>query len=204
MSTALSLGPTHLSLYQLTIEPGTAFGDRHARGRLPGLPDDDRGAEMYEITQDLCASAGLPAYEVSNHAVPGMESVHNRIYWRNGDWVGIGPGAHGRLTLEAGRIASEAVKSPAKWMASVQSGKLEHETTAPLSAEDEAAEHLLMGLRLSEGISLSRHASFGQPLPGDKIEELAQLGLVKIDGDRLQATEQGRPLLNAVLRELLA
>ncbi|HDR29144.1 radical SAM family heme chaperone HemW, partial [Rhodovulum sp.] len=103
---ALALGVDHLSLYQLTIEPGTAFGDRHARGGLRGLPDDDRAADMYLATQEICAAAGLPAYEVSNHARPGAESRHNLIYWRYGDYAGIGPGAHGRLTLDGRRWAT--------------------------------------------------------------------------------------------------
>ena len=119
---ALAMGPDHLSLYQLTIEDGTAFGARLAAGRLPGLPDEDAGAELYEITQDMCDAAGLPAYEVSNHARPGAASRHNLIYWRGGDWAGVGPGAHGRLTLDGRRWASEAEPRPDTWLAAVEAG----------------------------------------------------------------------------------
>jgi putative oxygen-independent coproporphyrinogen III oxidase len=204
LRSALSLGPSHLSLYQLTIEPGTAFGDRHARGKLPGLPDDDRGADMYDMTQEICADAGLPAYEVSNHARPGTESRHNLVYWRAGDWVGIGPGAHGRLSLDGRRIATEAVRNPATWLASVGSGATTHETRATLAPDDVAAEHMMMGLRLTEGVSMARHAALGGHIDGDRIAHLADLGLVIAEGDRLRATARGRPLLNAILRELLA
>lgn len=200
---ALALGPSHLSLYQLTVEPGTAFGDRLAQGKLIGLPDDDSGADMYQLTQEECAGAGLPAYEVSNHAAPGMDSFHNCIYWNSGDWVGIGPGAHGRLTLAGTRIATEAIRDPASWLAAVQVGSPTHETRTDLTSDDAAAEHLMMGLRLTEGISLSRHATFGRSLPNEKLAQLIDLGLVEIDGDRFRATPHGRPLLNAILRELL-
>ena len=108
LAQALALGPDHVSLYQLTIEDGTAFGDRHRRGRLPGLPDEDRAADLYDVTQSLTEAAGLPAYEVSNHARPGAEARHNLLYWESGDYAGIGPGAHGRLTLGGIRSATVA------------------------------------------------------------------------------------------------
>ena len=109
---ALEMGPSHLSLYQLTIEDGTAFGDRFARGRLPGLPDEDLGADLWEITQEMTEAAGLPGYETSNHAIPGAEARHNLIYWQSGDWLGIGPGAHGRLTMDGVRWATETPRTP--------------------------------------------------------------------------------------------
>lgn len=202
LSRALSLSPTHLSLYQLTIEPGTAFGDRLARGKLKGLPEDDTGADMYELTQELCENAGLPAYETSNHAVPGHESVHNRIYWNAGEWVGIGPGAHGRLNLDGHRTATEALRAPKPWLDAVLNGT-GAETRTPLPPEDAAAEYLMMGLRLAEGISLQRHAAHGHPLDQETLDHLEQLGMIEIDGDTLRTTRQGRPLLNAILRELL-
>ena len=110
----------HLSAYQLTIEPGTAFGARHAKGGLKGLPDDDLSADMYQDTQEICAAAGMPAYEISNHARPGAESRHNLIYWRQGDWAAVGPGAHGRLSLPTGRWATEAFRAPGEWLAAVE------------------------------------------------------------------------------------
>lgn len=113
---ALAMAIDHLSLYQLTIEQGTAFGDRYNRGKLRGLPEDDLAADMYEVTQDLCAEAGLSAYEVSNYAKPGSESLHNSVYWRYGDYLGVGPGAHGRLTLNDQRYGTEAFSNPAKWL----------------------------------------------------------------------------------------
>ena len=113
---ALTLANGHLSLYQLTIEQGTAFGDRYNLGKLRGLPDDDDAADMYQATQDICADAGLPAYEVSNHAKDAAQSKHNLIYWRYGDYVGIGPGAHGRLTLNGRKFATEAIRSPHNWL----------------------------------------------------------------------------------------
>ena len=116
LSEALTLAADHVSLYQLTIEPGTAFGDRFARGRLPGLIDDDLGAEMYDLTQEMCAARGLPAYEVSNHAADMAQSRHNLIYWRGGDYLGIGPGAHGRVTREGVRWATETELSPLGWL----------------------------------------------------------------------------------------
>ena len=201
---ALALGVDHLSLYQLTIEPGTAFGDRHARGGLRGLPDDDRAADMYLATQEICAAAGLPAYEVSNHARPGAESRHNLIYWRYGDYAGIGPGAHGRLTLDGRRWATEAPLAPAGWLARVaRDGHGEALRTA-LSPQDQATEYLMMGMRLTEGLSLVRYQHLaGQPLDASRIAGLAGLGLIRCEGDRLRTTDAGRAVLNAVIRELL-
>jgi coproporphyrinogen III oxidase-like Fe-S oxidoreductase len=120
---ALALSPDHLSLYQLTIEGGTRFGDMLAGGKLPGLPNDALSADLYAATQILCAEAGLPAYEVSNHCRPGQESRHNLIYWRGGDFAGIGPGAHGRLNLHGDRMATQTLRDPASWLQSVQAGQ---------------------------------------------------------------------------------
>ena len=113
---ALSMAIDHLSLYQLTIEEGTAFGDRYARGKLRDLPTDDTAADMYLATQDICAEFGMPGYEISNHARPGAESRHNQIYWRYGDYIGIGPGAHGRITANGTRYATEAIRAPGAWL----------------------------------------------------------------------------------------
>lgn len=202
LTEALEMAVDHLSLYQLTIEDGTAFGDRFAAGRLAGLPDETLAADMYDLTQDLCARAGMPAYEVSNHARPGAESQHNRIYWTAGDYGGIGPGAHGRLTLQGERRATEAVRAPLPWLSAVLAGT-GAETSQPLGAADQALEYLLMGLRLTEGISLRRLASIsGQPVPRGAITELTESGHLLLEGDRLRTTAAGRLLLNAVLRRL--
>ena len=204
LSQALSMAADHLSLYQLTIEDGTAFGDRLARGKLRGLPDEDISADMYFATQEICESAGLPAYEISNHAAPGAESRHNMIYWRGGDYVGVGPGAHGRLTLDGQRLAIDTALQPGKWLAQTEATGNGDLSRTPVDAEDRAAEYLMMGLRLSEGISLSRYQSLaGIRIDSNKINMLRDLSLLEIDGDALRATAQGRPVLNGLLRELL-
>ncbi|MFX0542319.1 radical SAM family heme chaperone HemW [Roseovarius sp. S4756] len=203
LSTALSMAVDHLSLYQLTIEPGTAFGARFDAGGLKGLPADDVAVDMYEATQDLCGAAGMQAYEVSNHARPGAESRHNLIYWQGGDYIGIGPGAHGRLTLNGTRWATEAYSHPDAWM---QRAAIE-QTEKPrqsLTAKDQAGEYLMMGLRVADGIDLLRYANLaGAPLNQGKIDYLTQLGMVQQSGNRLATTPQGRVVLNAVITELL-
>ncbi|MDO8984900.1 radical SAM family heme chaperone HemW [Cypionkella sp.] len=200
---ALELAIDHLSLYQLTIEDGTAFADRFAKGGLRGLPSEDLAADMFELTQELCDKAGLPAYEVSNHAKSGCESRHNLIYWRGGDYVGIGPGAHGRLTLLGTRWATEALKSPVLWLGMVQSGKVPELPRSALTAEEHSLEYLLMSLRLSEGLDLARYQTVsGTALNAQKIRELSNIGMVEIRGDRLRTTPNGRMVLNAVLRDL--
>ncbi|WP_102106613.1 radical SAM family heme chaperone HemW [Oceaniglobus roseus] len=203
LTRALDLSPDHLSLYQLTIEPGTAFGDRHARGLLKGLPDEDLGADLYDVTQELCAAAGLPAYEVSNHARPGAESLHNLVYWHYGDYVGIGPGAHGRITLDGQRWATSTERQPGNWLHGTRAGT-PAETREPLLPADQAVEYLMMGLRLAEGVSISRFHRLGEtPLDPVVLERLTADGLIAIEGDTLSTTPKGRPLLNAILRELL-
>ncbi len=202
---ALSMAADHLSLYQLTIEDGTAFGDRFARGRLPGLPDDDLGADLFLATQEICEAAGLPAYEVSNHAAPGAQSRHNLIYWRGGDYAGIGPGAHGRLTLAGGRVATETPKMPAAWLEQVEKGGSGELPRVPVPPEEQALEYLMMGLRLSEGIDLVRYRQLaGADLPVGALALLTDLGLVETVNGRLRTTRDGRPVLNGILRELAA
>ncbi|MES2433207.1 MAG: radical SAM family heme chaperone HemW [Pseudomonadota bacterium] len=203
LSKALELAIDHLSLYQLTIEDGTAFADRFAKGGLRGLPSEDLSAEMYELTQELCDKAGLPAYEVSNHAKSGCESRHNLIYWHGGDYIGIGPGAHGRITLQGTRWATEAPKSPALWLGMIQSGTAPELPRSALSTEEHGLEYLLMSLRLSEGLDLARYRSVsGAELSAQKIRELSGMGMVEVSGGRLRATPNGRMVLNAVLRDL--
>ena len=202
LSQALAMAVDHLSAYQLTIEPGTAFGARHAKGGLKGLPDDDLSADMYQDTQEICAAAGMPAYEISNHARPGAESRHNLIYWRQGDWAAVGPGAHGRLSLPTGRWATEAFRAPGEWLAAVEARGSGDSLREVLTLSDRALEYLLMSMRLTEGMDTARYLAHGAELPQARVADLLGLGLVTRDGARLAATEAGRPVLNAILREL--
>lgn len=204
LSEALSMAVDHLSLYQLTIEDGTAFGDRYNAGKLRGLPDDDDAADMYLVTQEVCEMAGMPAYEVSNHAQNGQESRHNLIYWRYGDYVGIGPGAHGRLTLNDQRFATESHLSPALWLAAAERGSGES-LRSTLSGEDQAVEYLMMSLRLTEGSDLERYNNLSDaPINQSKLDSLQSLGLIELSDSRIRTTTKGRPVLNGILRELLA
>ncbi|SIT88129.1 oxygen-independent coproporphyrinogen-3 oxidase [Yoonia rosea] len=200
---ALDLAVDHLSLYQLTIEDGTAFGDRYAAGKLRDLPDDDAAADMYAATQEICEMAGFAGYEVSNHARAGCESIHNKIYWRYGDYAGIGPGAHGRLTLGGQRFATEAPRAPAGWLAQVRktgNGDLSREALTP---DEQFAEFLLMGMRLREGVDITRFPQLTSEKYVNKINGLVEIGMVTCESERLQLTPQGAPVLNAVLRTLL-
>ncbi len=203
LTEALSMAVDHLSLYQLTIENGTAFGDRYAVGKLRGLPEDDSAADMYLETQDICEAHGLLTYEISNHARPSAESQHNLIYWRYGDYVGIGPGAHGRVTLNGQKLATETYLSPNAWLTAVGKGSGEKERS-PLSAQEQAKEYLMMGLRVVEGLDIDRYNALADhPLPQDKLADLTEFGVIKQTNGRLIATKDGRAVLNAVIRELL-
>lgn len=202
---AIDFDTSHLSLYQLTIEDGTVFGQMHAKKLLKGLPEEDLSADMFELTQEITRNAGLPAYEVSNHARPGDESRHNLIYWRMGDYAGIGPGAHGRLTLDSARFATEAERQPTPWLNRTLSLPGSAEVTDRLSAEDRASEYLMFALRLKEGASLSRFAALaGVPLSAAALSEVTALGFLHQDGDRIHTTETGVMMLNGILRALLA
>lgn len=202
LTEAMSMAIDHLSLYQLTVEPETIFARRHAQGGLKGLPDEDLAADMFELTQEICGAAGMTGYEVSNHARPGAESRHNLIYWKSGDWVGIGPGAHGRLTLGGQRHATEAHRSPQLWLEAVARRGSGESLRQLLSNSDQADEYLLMGLRLTDGIDLARHQTMGGRIRPAAIADLVDLGLVRQEGDRLAATAEGRMVLNAVIRAL--
>lgn len=200
LTEALRLGLDHVSLYQLTIEPGTVFGDRYKLGKLPGLPDDDLSADMYALTQDICTAYNMPRYEVSNHARDGSESRHNQIYWRYGDYIGIGPGAHGRVTVDGLRHATEQARMPATWLTGER-----RETVEALSGADQAVEFLMMGLRMSEGIEKSRYQTLsGKALDGKRIQELQGLGLLMATKKNISVSNQGFSLLNAVVRTLLS
>ena len=201
---ALSMAVDHLSLYQLTIEQGTAFGARHAAGGLKGLPDDDIAADMYLLTQDICAAHEMSAYEVSNHASDGAQSRHNLIYWRYGDYAGIGPGAHGRLTLDGTRFATATPLMPQTWLDQVTT--LGHgETQRDIIPRDEqAVEYLMMSLRLREGMDIQRYQTLaGCSLPESRISDLLDQRLLTRSATHLAATDQGRPVLNALIRALM-
>ncbi|MFP7672379.1 radical SAM family heme chaperone HemW [Marivita sp. S0852] len=197
LTEALELAIDHLSLYQLTIEEGTAFWDRAARGRLHGLPNDDLGADLYEVTQSLCNDAGLTAYEVSNHARPGSESKHNLLYWRGGDYAGVGPGAHGRLTLNSQRLATQSWKQPEAWLKAVSQGSGVN-VTEPLTPQDIAEERLIMGLRLKEGLDIDDAQSV---IDWTRFNDLLNGGYVWHHDGRIGATPTGRPLLNYIISQ---
>jgi oxygen-independent coproporphyrinogen-3 oxidase len=204
LAEALAMGPTHLSLYQLTIEEGTVFGARHSLGQLRGLPDEDLSSDMFLMTQDMCDAAGLPSYEVSNHAKPGQESRHNLIYWRMGDYAGIGPGAHGRLTLQRQRWATETPLQPGAWLQQVEAGHAGESLRSASSRDDHTMEYLLMSLRLTEGADLARFKAIsGYDLPEAKLQQLEADGLVQRRPGQLKTTTNGRLVLNAILRDLL-
>ena len=202
LARALSFGTEHLSLYQLTIEPGTRFATEAAAGRLH-IPGDEEAATLFEMTRSMTAAAGLPAYEVSNHARPGAESRHNLTYWRYGDYAGIGPGAHGRREGQA----TLRHKKPENWLAAIdrRGGGLQSET--PLSATERMHEALVMGLRLDAGVDLARVAALGgvdmdAAVNPRALALLAQEGLVAREGNRLRATAAGMLVLNAVIAAL--
>ena len=207
LAEALAYGTGHLSVYHLTLEAGTPFSEAARRGRLR-LPGDDDQAAVYEATQELCAAAGLAAYEVSNHARPGAECRHNLLYWRSGDWEGIGPGAHGRRTTAGGRTATRAVRSPERWLAAVEQrgGGLEAEDV--LGEDAVLEEALLMGLRTSEGLDAGRfERQTGRPLDrafGTAPASLAREGLLIRNGRALSATGRGRRVLDRVVVALAA
>lgn len=206
---ALGHAGDHLSVYQLTIEPGTAFHTLHARGAL-GVPDADTQAALYKATQQALGDAGLPAYEISNHARPGQESRHNLVYWRYGDYVGIGPGAHGRLTLEGGvKWGTRTHRAPEIWLERVERDGHAEKPREVIAPADRLAELLMMGLRLGEGVPRQRIlAETGQDIDAqidrDVLGRLIDGGFVTLDRDRLCATPDGLPRLDAVLAALLA
>jgi putative oxygen-independent coproporphyrinogen III oxidase len=201
---ALGHEADHLSLYQLTIEEGTPFAARHAAGSLH-VPSSDVASALYQLTQELCEGAGLPAYEISNHARPGSESRHNLIYWRGHDYAGIGAGAHGRVTSRGVKRALSTIKSPEGWLTEVEAHGHGLVSDELLSAEEAAEEYLLMGLRLAEGIDLDRLAAIGgRALDETRMSALEGDGLVTRNGSRLAATPDGRLVLNRLILELAA
>ncbi len=202
---AITLAADHLSLYQLTIEEETPFFDLHRRGKIV-VPDSEHAAQLYELTQEVTEAHGLSAYEISNHAREGCESRHNLTYWRSGEWVGTGPGAHGRLSMNDGRHATENEKVPELWAHAVEAnghGMIEDEC---LALEDCGDEMLLMGLRLREGIDIARYTrETGHNLDPKRIEDLLEHGMIEHRSDgRLRATPAGWLVLDAVIADLAA
>ena len=201
---AISFAADHLSLYQLTIEPNTKFGALAAAGALPML-EDEAAADLYFVTQNVMEAAGLAAYEISNHAGPRAESRHNLIYWRGGAFVGIGPGAHGRLPADGDRrIATETEKAPEKWLRQVRAQGHGLIVESAIDPREQAKELLLMGLRLSEGVSLTRVSALAPALLNDaRIAELVEQRFLERNGDQLTTTRRGRPVLNRVIAEIV-
>jgi oxygen-independent coproporphyrinogen-3 oxidase len=202
---ALAEAGEHLSLYQLTIEQGTPFHLLHASGKLM-TPDEDTARALYDVTQTVCADAGLPAYEVSNHSRPGRECRHNLVYWRAHEYAGIGPGAHGRLEIDGSRYATATEKRPEEWLALVEARGHGLITDEALTREEAADEFLLMGLRLAEGVDPARYAALaGRPLDDYRINILREQGMVEMThAGRLRVTMAGFPVLDAVVADLAA
>jgi oxygen-independent coproporphyrinogen-3 oxidase len=210
LKTALAEAGEHLSLYQLTIEAETPFAALHVAGKLK-IPDEDTARALYDTTQEICATHGLPAYEISNHARPGGECRHNLVYWRGHEYAGIGPGAHGRLNIgrhevDGERHAIATEKRPETWLARVESQGDGVVSDEVLTREERSDEFLLMGLRLAEGIDIARYAEVaGRPLDPVRIATLHQHGLVETtDRGRLRVTLPGFPVLDAVVADLAA
>jgi oxygen-independent coproporphyrinogen-3 oxidase len=205
LTRALQQGVEHLSLYQLTIEEGTPFAALHRAGKLK-TPDGDMARVLWDLTQEICETAGLPAYEVSNHARSGAESRHNLVYWRSGEYVGAGPGAHGRINTTDGRRATAVERNPERWLALVEDrghGLVEDE---PLGAIERADEFLLMGLRLREGIERTRFRDLaGRDFDPGRVASLLDEGLIEAaPGGRLRVTAAGFPVLDAIVADLAA
>ena len=199
---ALQQGCTHYSLYQLTFEEGTPFHAALSRGTMKEL-DVEIAASLYELTQDKMNAAGLPAYEVSNHATPGDESRHNLVYWRYGDYLGVGPGAHGRLTIDGQRIATETERSPEAWLKLVADRSDGFTKWEIIGQEQQGTEALLMGMRLSEGLHLeSIEEKYARKISRTRLSALQSQGFVTLQAGRLRATARGRLVLNSVLKEL--
>ena len=202
---AIAEAAEHLSLYQLTIEPETPFFGLHKAGKL-ALPDEDLARDLYDLTQSICGEAGLPAYEISNHARPGAKCRHNLVYWRGHDYAGIGPGAHGRLSIDGRRYATETEKRPEAWLARVEAQGHGLIVDEKLTPGEQADEFLLMGLRLVEGIDLARYTVLsGRDLDPQRLSFLRDGGAVEVTDDgRLRVTPSGFPLLDAVVADLAA
>lgn len=202
---AIAEAADHLSLYQLTIEPDTPFASLAAAGRL-AVPDEEQARALYDVTQEVCDAHGLPAYEISNHARPGAECRHNLLYWRAGEYAGIGPGAHGRLRVNEAWRATATEKRPESWLMRVEATGHGLVADEPLSRAERGDEFLLMGLRLAEGIDPARFAAItGRPLDARRIAMLEADGFVeRTPPGRLRVTRAGFPVLDAIVADLAA
>ncbi len=209
LSRAIGLAGDHISLYQLTIEPNTGFAGAYKRGEF-ALPRDELAEDMFELTQSICSEAGLNAYEISNHARTGFECRHNLTYWRYGSYLGIGPGAHGRMMQDSVRYATVQKRKPEAWFDAVSRKGHATETFEPVGAvKEQAEEALLMGLRLNEGVwfenlKQTTGADFYNVVQADNLKRLQDAGFLVADNTKLKATSNGRFVLNAVLAELLS
>jgi putative oxygen-independent coproporphyrinogen III oxidase len=202
LTEALSFETEHLSLYQLTIEPATPFATLARTGALK-IPEDDAAATLYEITQEMTEAAGRPAYEISNHAAPGAECRHNLLYWRYGDYAGVGPGAHGRVSVGGKRIATSCERLPERWRENVERSGHGICEQSEITSADSAREHLLMNLRLAEGIDLAEYEwRWGRALDASRIQTLKQDGFLSEYDGKLIATPRGRLVLNSVIAAL--
>src|SRR5262249_58595940 len=205
---AWALAGDPLWVYQLTIEPETAFGAAYRRGELP-VADEETAAILFELTQEILGDAGMPAYEISNHARAGAESRHNLTYWRYGDYVGVGPGAHGRLTLDDGKFATRQHRAPEAWLAAAERAGHATQQRDAGGAGDRLAGLVMMGLRTTAGVRRARIVaetgrSLEAALDGARLRRLVDGGFLVLDAESLRATAAGRQRLNAVLAELLA
>ena len=201
---AIDIGAEHLSLYQLTIEEGTPFAALHRAGKLR-VPDAEMARALWDTTQETCAAADLPAYEISNHARSGAESRHNLVYWRYGEYAGVGPGAHSRIDQESERFATESERHPESWLKRVEREGHGLIVNERLSLLEQADEFLLMGLRLREGVDRARYERLaGRPFDPARVEVLEKEGLIEIVGERLRVSGAGFPVLNAIVADLAA
>lgn len=201
---ALTLEPDHLSLYQLTIEPNTTFGNLKEKGKLSGLPDENLGGDLYHLTNNLCYKFGLNPYEVSNYSRKNHESIHNKIYWNYGDYLGVGPGAHGRITTQKGRFATQNYYSPIKWQKNALNNAGESIRTL-INGKDQADEMAMMGLRLNSGFSKERYFRLsGKKLNEKTLTFLISDNLITVENNFIKATTQGRVVLNSLILNILS
>ena len=201
---ALTLEPDHLSLYQLTIEPNTTFGNLKEKGKLSGLPDENLGGDLYHLTNNLCYKFGLNPYEVSNYSRKNHESIHNKIYWNYGDYLGVGPGAHGRITNQKGRFATQNYYSPIKWQKNALNNAGESIRTL-INGKDQADEMAMMGLRLNSGFSKERYFRLsGKKLNEKTLTFLISDNLITVENNFIKATAQGRVVLNSLILNILS
>ena len=201
---ASSMAVDHLSLYQLTIEDGTRFGDLYERGNLKGMPNDSLAADMYDITQEVTLQNDMPAYEISNHAIEGAESRHNLIYWRYGDYIGVGPGAHGRISENGNKIATTTIENPENWLRGVELNGTSTIDDEVINHIDQASEYLMMSLRLTEGVDMERYKKIsGVALDNKLIDKNIENGLITVINNNLIATQRGRIILNTLIKDLL-